>query len=165
MNVSILDYMRFRECTGAPEDVITRAFESYLAKAGRGMVDIRALIVTPADVLLCEDRSLRARLLDRLGLVNSLPVAIIPHECSGVLAAIKLACRYVRGGACRKVPLVASFDRAAQDSRRIQPFGVISDAYRVLSFAMRSDRAGTLSARQVRRKSTTRIERAPRRSS
>lgn len=153
MNASILGYKHFHECTKAPEDVMARALAGVLTKAGAA-ADIGALIVASADARLFGDRSLLPRLMEKLGLLNALPVAITAQECTGLLSAIDLGCRYVRDGTCRKV-LVVSYDRAAHDTQRIRPFGVVSDAaaacfvgagdtldYRVLGFALRSDLAG-----------------------
>lgn len=127
MSAGLLGYEYFYESKLVPEEPISRAISRTLAATGVPVHDIQMLIVASADVGFLADRQLLPRLLRRLGLSSALPLTITSQECTGLLSAINLAHSYVRGNSFNSI-LVVSYDRARDDAKRIQTFGVVSDA-------------------------------------
>lgn len=127
MNPALLGYECFHESTLPSEESMGRVIAGTLAATSVDPLDIDLLIVASSGAELLSDRQLLPRLLKRRGLFNALPLAITSQECTGMLSAINLAHGYVLHGACNNV-LVVSCDRAQDDSQRIHPFGIVSDA-------------------------------------
>ncbi|HZP66078.1 MAG TPA: hypothetical protein VFB32_07195 [Rudaea sp.] len=154
MNATLLSYGSFHESTEAPEEPISRAIAQTLARTGTRPADVERFVLATADAEFLADRDLLPRLLARHGFDAALPMSITSQECTGLLAAIDVARRYVRDGDTSRV-IVVSQDRAKDDAQRIQAFGVVSDAavaalvsnaeaadFRIDAYAHRADLRG-----------------------
>ncbi len=127
MSPGLLGYEYFHESTLAPEEPISRVMANALASTGVDPADVDMLLVASADVSFLADRQFLPRLMDRSGLSAALPLTITSQECTSLLSAINLAGTYLESRSSGNV-LVVSYDRVEADARRIQSFGVLSDA-------------------------------------
>lgn len=128
MNPALLNYRHFYQSTLDVSECIARAAAQSLAAGGLAGAQIDMLILTSADLgFLHADPQFMPALLERAGLVRALPLAVTAQECAGLLCALDMAWRHVQSGLYANV-LVVSYDKARSDARRVQPFGIVSDA-------------------------------------
>jgi len=127
MSAALLGYEYFYQSALPAEESIFRAIVRTLAETGVPPAEVDMVLISSADAGFLADRQLLPALLCRLGSGSALPLSITSQECTGLLSAIDLACTLVRDRSLRNI-VVVSYDRAADDDARIQPFGVVSDA-------------------------------------
>lgn len=128
MNPKLLNYRYFHQSMLDASESIERAIGKALAASGIPRDKVDMLILTSADlVFLAEDRQFMPTLLERTGLVNALPLATTAQECAGLLYALDMGWQFVASGRMSNV-LVVSYDKASSEDRRVQPFGIVSDA-------------------------------------
>lgn len=127
MNAQLLSYGWFHETTVSPEESISKTIAGTLMSTGVDAGRVDMLIVASTDADFLAHGKLMPNLLHRNGLSNALPLTVTSQECASLLSAIDLACRYVSDGTCRNI-VVVSYDKAPSEAKRIQQFGILSDA-------------------------------------
>jgi len=128
MNPALLNYGSFHQSTLDASECIARVLDTALTASAVAPEDVDMLILTSADLgFLAADRQFMPALFERAGLSRALPLALTAQECAGLLSALDMGWRFVESGRCSNV-LVVSYDKAASEERRVQPFGIISDA-------------------------------------
>lgn len=155
MNPALLNYGNFHQSTLDASECIARVLATALMASGVAPEHVDMLILTSADLgFLAADRQFMPALLERAGLMRALPLALTAQECAGLLSALDMGWGFVESGRYSNV-LVVSYDKAASEAQRVQPFGIVSDAavacmvssvqplgLSLRRFALRADLAG-----------------------
>ena len=68
-----------------------------------------------------------AKMLSKNGLKRALPFSISLHQCASGLAALDIACNYIKCGKARNVIIVVS-EILSEENERVQPHALYSDA-------------------------------------
>lgn len=146
INPELLNYGHFHQSTLDASDCIARVLDTALTASAVAPEQVDMLILTSADLgFLTADKQFMPALLERAGLSRALPLALTGQECAGLLWALDMAWRAVASGPHANV-LVVSYDKAASEERRVQPFGIISDA--AVACVVSADRPLGLSLRR-----------------
>lgn len=128
MNMTMLGCKYYRRAERTSRELLSETIRRTLAETGQIAADIDMLIIASASILeIASDKGCVASIIEEHGLVSALPLAVTLKECTSLLGAIDIARRYVETGGAKNV-LVASVDVVRDESARIKPFGVMSDA-------------------------------------
>jgi 3-oxoacyl-[acyl-carrier-protein] synthase-3 len=127
LNTQLLGCRDFRQSLKSECALVSASIAKTLRQTEQDPAAVDMLIIASADSR-CLGRSLDTKtLLEANGLSRAVPLGTTLQECASLVAAIATAVSYLSNSSLQNI-LVASVDIVRDDSDRILPTGVLSDA-------------------------------------